>query len=631
MYNMKNISLLTIFLLFFFHSIGQHENCAGQHENDDHFAGLLNNQSNCNGVDCETQVQEWMDSCEEVWVNVTVHYLIIGDCDGKPSIGSAAVPYDGAGQNSYDRAEALINEANEMLHNYEENDQFGQNAWGHPDYDTEPTCMPVRWKLNGVEFHCMPNDPGDGCNALNSLANLDPSSLHVLMKPISAEWNGVACSNGTVMELFTGDLLNHELLHVLGLDHTFQQANDCPDIPAFPSWTWNNPNAPSEDTSGDQCYSIYPEDHPYCQGPVPHPCCNDCMENNNTMAYSSANDDPEVAAITPCQVEAALTDLCNNHCHQIDNTFPPNICNPPNAFIDIPEFGIFDVNGCDFCFQMSPSFNDKKHRITFYENNGFFSSFVTSTGWVAGEAGEYCLPYNKMNNTWGQYFKAGNSYTIVLQVRNKCGDISTARLDFKLPKGCNEDEETTECLPPFVKEVKYSKKEVFLSWGEVKNSNSYTVQYESLDGRYRNAITTTDGRNAISFPHHSRVYKIDIRSNCSQTKPSTEDENPNGVKGKRTASLHNLQKGFVIYPNPVFGNQLNISLSESSSLDSNHPIDVTIVDLLGLKVFEDQILFNDGNISIQLDDNLTDGAYTIRLRDIHKTSYINKAIILSDK
>ncbi len=627
---MKYISFVLVFIFSSLQLTAQHENCGGVHENVDHFSGLLDNQSYCNGVDCETQVQEWMDSCEEVWVNVTVHYLIIGDCDGTPSIGSAGVPYNDAGQNSYDRAEEMINDANEMLQNYEDNDQFGQDIWGHPDHNTAPTCMPLRWKLNGVEFHCMPSDPGNGCNALNSLANLDPSSLHVLMKPINADWNGVACSNGTVMELFTADLLNHELLHVLGLDHTFENANNCPDVPAFPSWTWNNPNAPSDDTSGDQCYSIYPEDHPYCQGPVPHPCCNDCMENNNTMAYSSINDDPEVAAITPCQVEAALTDLCNDHCHQIDDTFPPNVCNPPNAFIDIPEFGIFDVNGCDFCFQMSPSFNDKNHRITFYENNGFFSSFVTSTGWVPGEAGEYCLPYNKKNNTWGKDFKPEKTYTIILQVKNKCGDVSTARLDFKMPKGCIEDEEEIDCYPPIVKEVKYSKKEVFLSWNDSKNNKSYTIQYESLDGRYRNAITTNN-TNSISFPHYDRVYTIDVRSNCEGTKPTTEEETHIGVKGRRNSSLFNAQKGFVIYPNPVFGNQLNINITEPSSLDFNHPIEVTITDLLGLKVYTELIIFSGKNTTIKLDDNFNGGAYTISLRDIHKTYYVNKAIILSNK
>ncbi len=630
--------LIALISLIGTYSQAQHQ-CSGFHDEDDH-TNFNNNTSafECNNVDCTAQVQEWMENCDEVWVDIIIHFLIIGDCNNAPNIGSNTIPVDQSLQNSYDIAEAMVDEANEMLSNYEHTDQLGQDIWGLPENDTDPVCMPIRWRMAGIEFHCLSSANTGNCTGdILTLSESNPTALNVLMTPVAGDASGFACANGVIMEQFSGDLLNHELLHSLGLGHAFDgpfQEENCDDVPIFPTWTWNNPNVPSEETSGFLCYDIYPPDSPYCLGPVPHPCCNECLENNNTMTYSHINNDPEQAALTPCQIETALTDLCENHCHQISDVVPefPN-CNPPSAFIDLQDYGIFQSADCDICFQMSPSFNEFKYKLLFIENSGNTSSIVTSTGWTFGEAGAYCLNYNKLTNSWGKYFKPGRTYTLILTVQTRCGDTDTDQLTFSTPRGCpdkededdsDDDDDTTDCFDPIIRQILYTEATVNIAWEAPRGTDHFTVNYESTDGTIKQ-VQIVSNTNKASFKHYDKTYSIRVRSDC------TKEDTPIKDTFSPRARISNSSNSLIgIYPNPLFGADLKIEINDVSIIQSSPIVQVQIVDLLGNLIYDEAIDFTNQLASIST-SNIDSGTYTIKLKTENNYQFYRKLVLFSDK
>jgi hypothetical protein len=72
-----------------------------------------------------------------------------------------------------------------------------------------------------------------------------------------------------------------------------------------------------------------------------------------------------------------------------------------------------------------------------------------------------------------------------------------------------------------------------------------------------------------------------------------------------------------LYPNPSNG-------SFTIRLDENSPVQVTVVNLLGQKVFENE--YNES--TIQLDLNLASGTYFVRIQDSNSTAFSIKKVVV---
>jgi hypothetical protein len=77
-----------------------------------------------------------------------------------------------------------------------------------------------------------------------------------------------------------------------------------------------------------------------------------------------------------------------------------------------------------------------------------------------------------------------------------------------------------------------------------------------------------------------------------------------------------------IYPNPV-ENTVYIQLKDKNALSLN----LTITDLVGVKVFENKISLNNGNKTVAVDVTyLQDGIYLLRIAD-QETTFTKKIVI----
>ena len=195
-------------------------------------------------------------------------------------------------------------------------------------------------------------------------------------------------------------LLNHEIGHMLGLDHTWRaNVNDgCDDTPPGISFTHNI------DATHPACYQDFSncwddKDNKACPN-TPNPCSNWANISNNIMDYNGAWPSH---AYTRCQIERIHNDLDGNTSYLKKNCWSSP---PPNAF-----------------FWMSPTQNTcQKCDVKFIGvgvNENIFSISVRNTKSPnatviisgTGEVGNYNLC---------NYFRfaAGESYVVTLEVGN---------------------------------------------------------------------------------------------------------------------------------------------------------------------------------------------------------------------
>lgn len=220
-------------------------------------------------------------------------------------------------------------------------------------------------------------------------------------------------------------LLNHEIGHMLNLNHTWNEDDGCDDTPK--GTIYQRKDNPADTTATATCHDdnancwangTFPKDH--CKG-TPNPCCDTaCWPNisNNIMDYNAAWPS---SSYTPCQIDKMAQDLKESGGTYI-KTCQTN-CPPPNAFF-------WMLDNYDICNTVKP--NISFAGVAVNEDN--YSIMVTEKGKLPvtilsgnGQVGNYNLA-----NSYK--FQAGKSYNITLRVDNskcKCMDQYSKSINFK--------------------------------------------------------------------------------------------------------------------------------------------------------------------------------------------------------
>ncbi len=446
------------FLLFYLISYGQISNC-GTIAPETIYKSKKSQSSDCQWCD---DIPGMIEDCDEIWINVTMHFISNGDCsEGVQWQWEDSDGYDATidADEAIDRAQNMFDDANALLEGMDESVNWGMDCWpteGGETY-TEPLCMPLRFRFAGVEFHCN-EELSDSSSTGIFLSNSD-EHVHITFSEYAGSGNGVAnpANNTCMIENFSGDLLTHEILHLFDIHHTSAgHANGCDDLPIFPEdMTWDNPyNSQTEDI--DNCYLGEPtyyndetgETIDLCDPAIfnhdIHPCCDSCNYSNNTMSYSGFNNIPGVATLSPCQINTVLNSLCEDNCELIHTVIPENGCPPATAFAFQPPGLLYEYEDCQICFSLTGSDLATAHYITMFDDLG---NNIYQGPWVKEEPSSFCIA-STSDNSWAYGIEANSSYSLVLTVRNKCGDFDQFTLEFTTPGDCDELVDPCYNLPP---------------------------------------------------------------------------------------------------------------------------------------------------------------------------------------
>ena len=469
------------------------------------------------------------DDCRTVYLKLNIHFFLDDNCEG--SILFEDDPFT-AQEEAYDLAERLINEANDMLGN--NNQQWNQAWWGATE--TQPHCNPIQCLLKGVYIHCDTRAKNQGVNLINSSIGLPfhrnlNTEINVFVASVFGPGGatGVALRPGSLFAIENLDVgnFNHELGHALGLIHTFAD-DDCDDTPAILHDFDANCNGILELFERDRkCWTFIHDDDPRCNPDSTSlcgvdSCCYFHFQDNNVMYYSAYN---WATSYTPCQIKRMLKTINDLHCNRIEEV---GGCTPPSAFIDIlPRFKNQTIN-CRYCINMEGSFNEDHYKLDFYEVDSLGNniSLVKTTGWIAGQAGSYCLEQYKQSR-WESGFEGGKRYKALLIVEeDTCGIEDTFSLIFDLPVyDCDET------LPPFTVDVSpipligntihinytlahNSEIEILAAHGNVGlyNQPVESKQYKP-SGNYQLNINTShwaQGINVLIFKVDNLVYSTNV-------------------------------------------------------------------------------------------------------------------------
>lgn len=409
------------------------------------------------------------------YLRVAIHFLLpggfvdrtINDCDqgatpfyytGYGNFTENGDGFTNGGYNGYQRAEDIINVANQMLDNNsiqwrKANDPLVQNPPLNITYPSTPPTVPMRYLLTGVYFH-RDVDAYTLSKTTTQIYNeygVDKSNtINVFYTPYGP-WTGAANNIGGPIKyifcneyfiyvqptcrdwslIFSGQNLNHEVGHTVGLRHTWSQLDGCDDTPEgfiYDKWGNNiciinqNANCWTKDPSIPTC--------PNSSGGKP---CDEWYKvSNNIMDYNG--NWPH--AFTVCQTERINNDLANSgnaFVHSCDE------CAPAIAFFHINETIQLcqapNTNGV-VVMQAEASTNEDKYKIEICEvypldpTNCVSGSF--NTGWLNG-------PIGIVDLSSIYTFQPNKHYKINLTVNNsECPTSSTIeKVIYTTP--CNPD------------------------------------------------------------------------------------------------------------------------------------------------------------------------------------------------
>ncbi len=382
------------------------------------------------------------DNTSIKWVRVNFHYMLRND-----GTGNFNPIDDGNGNtnlNGYQRSEQLITYANNSLIN-------NQKMW-LPNPNTTPIPQTrIRYLLTGVYFH---NDSHlmtayTGAHGFPSLNDLHSAygintATEINYYFTRSSWinnqggtyelsgnglgsiglhAGISSSYGSYL-LYPNyvpshsNLLNHEIGHILSLDHTWDSNDGCDDTPTH-GYT---------DSLGNrrQCF----KHGEYLDS------CDWNNVSNNIMDYNDYN-----SSYTTCQVNFMHDHL--NSSSGNDYVHSCSGCTPVNAFFDLS--GCFKVGKIRNGFQMysgplylngQASVNEDKYKITICEvtsmGDNTCSGGYFNTGLVTGTV-------DKINLKSLYNFVAGKTYKVELEVASSnCFGSSTMVKFFQISTGsCN--------------------------------------------------------------------------------------------------------------------------------------------------------------------------------------------------
>lgn len=340
-------------------------------------------------------------------IPVNIHFVMT--LDGKGNFNETG-DGDGGTYNGYQRAEDIVNLANEQL---EEN----HYVWAiNP---TPPVCdIRMRIVLQGVYFHrtnqyLLTTNPVEynhgqfwgyihqnlvnagtetNCFMFNS-AGTTSGQADGAHTTVLDDWlNYIAHEKTANPNLWYRNMaarvLLHEVFHNSGLWQHPYQIDACDDTPTLPN-----------------CWG-YDENSP--------PPCNDWANiSNNLMDY---NGSIETWALSPCQI-CNLHELAPLILIQDENE---GECPPLSAFLDLPSEACGSYYQIQVWMQGSASYNESDHFIEIYQTPAIGSTIVSGnykSNWFSGPAGLVNL------STYMDYsFSCNKIYRVKLAVSNSCGD-----------------------------------------------------------------------------------------------------------------------------------------------------------------------------------------------------------------
>lgn len=398
-------------------------------------------------TDC-FNVDSIITDCTPVYVKANFHFFLNDDCGGSldPNPGNTgefwlsdwAYEWPGSAE-GYGHAERVIREMNDLM----ENNQVQAHSGA-----TEAPCVPLRFVLGDVLFHCVNDDRVFGTNFDFTHYNEEYGSnappgmnIYYVWRTDGASGEGNTYGLGLQIASLWSNLTLHEFGHNFTLDHTFVfNGNDgCSDTPneSFPGW-WDRDCDGLSDYNEQNwpCWETLPATDPWCTGKLCNgtiqysPCCDEANIYNNFMGYNGSQN-----AITACQIRRMLTALGKN--------FPCDIiaqvggeCPPPSPVLGVLPLDLV-TEDCSFCLQGNASMNDEDYKLQIFELPVNSTPILFhSTGWEEGPAGKFCFS-GAHGFLYGM--KSNTNYQAVLTVKNACDVEKSVTIEFETPDfDCSE-------------------------------------------------------------------------------------------------------------------------------------------------------------------------------------------------
>ncbi len=334
---------------------------------------------------------------------------------------------DGQGNhanNGYKRANDVVALANYELAN-------NQNMWRQEPGITYPTTAPannIRYVLTGVYFH----RNGDMVNLFSG--NWSMHGLYAIDEETTINFYSVAISGTTTGRAkgfcpgvgdmaaksdsydnytnspawieFEASQINHEVGHLLNLEHTWNNDDECIDTPLGFLWDYDGagPNSPIY----GQCWGF---DNPANVDPC------DSWENisNNMLDYNGwfphAYSTCQIDKIYDCLAEGGMS----------ASVMQCGGCEPVNAFFDLPSVIHLNIPTTpNIRIRGAASFNETSYHLSIYEqaNQTALVPAMYDGPVIIGEVGDINL--SALYPGW----ECGKSYLLVLWVSNECGSTS---------------------------------------------------------------------------------------------------------------------------------------------------------------------------------------------------------------
>jgi hypothetical protein len=393
-------------------------------------SGFIVSQGNPESVPC-FDVDEIYGECYPVYLNVNIHFFTNTNCIGD-------VQRTGGNQReAFALAELIVKDANQKA-------SLNPEQWPR---QTPPVivCNPIRYYLKGAYMHCQ-----SGVNIANiyTLQTLYGINTNTEINMYIAEYvgnstgvaNDVPGTFGGMETLYNSDF-NHEIGHMLGLDHANGNLptydDGCPDTnPITHEWDRNCDMILTATEQNRLCF-VYIGDPGNTEDKnnngtwdcaettpcTPSPCCSWSFQNNNNMLSAGGYQE----SFSECQVKKMLTNLATDKC---DFIVPVGSTPPPNAFItQTPE----DILKSDYCSEylvLSPSYNDVKYILTISRVDAGSLTQVYSTGWRNEPAKDF--RFTTANLAYGEVLLVpSTNYKAVLTVKNDIGVEDTAEYFLK--------------------------------------------------------------------------------------------------------------------------------------------------------------------------------------------------------